>query len=131
MSPVLPEPLGVIASTIIGVTFVVAGASKLSAVQAWKESARSMGSPTPIAAIVPWLEIVIGGLVVARIALPWSAMGLAVMLVGFTVLIVSHLFAGRRPGCGCFGEGSVVPLGPRHLIRNAVLLVIAVGAALG
>lgn len=127
----LPEPLGVLAGTVIGVIFVVAGAAKLSSLQRWRASAVAMGSPGLLAVAVPWMELALGAMVAARVAIPWSALGIVVMLVAFTALIARHLLKGYRPGCGCFGERSSVPLSGRHLVRNGVFLVLAVAAALG
>lgn len=127
----LPEPLGIIAGTIIGVIFVAAGASKLSSVEQWRASARDMGVATWISGLVPWAEIVLGGLVIARIGLPWSAWAVVAVLGLFTGVIVRQLLRGYRPGCGCFGQRSATPLGPRHVVRNAVFIALGVLAALG
>lgn len=127
----LPEPLGIIAGTAIGVILVAAGASKLSSVEQWRASARDMGVATWISGLVPWVEIVLGGAVIARIALPWSAWAVVAVLVGFTVVILRQLMRGYRPGCGCFGQRSATPLGARHVIRNAIFIVIGVLAAIG
>jgi hypothetical protein len=128
---VLPEPLGIIAGTAIGVILVAAGASKLSSVVQWRASARDMGVATWISGLVPWVEIVLGGVVIARIALPWSAWAVVAVLVGFTVVILRQLLRGYRPGCGCFGQRSATPLGARHVIRNAIFVVVGVLAAIG
>lgn len=127
----LPEPLGIIAGTVIGVIFVAAGSSKLSSVEQWRVSARDMGVPSSLGGLVPWVEIVLGGLVIARIGLPWSAWAVVVVLIGFTVVILRHLLRGYRPGCACFGERSATPLGARHVARNATFIAIGVLAALG
>ena len=44
----------------------------------------------------------------------------------FTALIVRHLIAGRAPDCACFGAWSSKPVGRGHLVRNTILLAIAV-----
>ena len=127
----LAEPIGIIAGTIIGVIFVAAGASKLSAVEQWRASVRDMGVATWVGGLVPWVEIVLGGVVIARIALPWSAWAVVAVLIGFTVVILRQLLRGYRPGCGCFGQRSATPLGARHVMRNAIFIVIGVLAAVG
>lgn len=127
----LPEPFGIIAGTIIGVIFVAAGASKLSAVEQWRASARDMGVATWISGLVPWVEIVLGGSVIGRLGLPWSAWAVVAVLALFTLVILRQLLRGYRPGCGCFGERSAAPLGARHVMRNAVFIVIGVLAAIG
>jgi hypothetical protein len=39
---------------------------------------------------------------------------------------VRHLVAGRRPECACFGAWSAKPIGVGHVVRNGVLLALAV-----
>ena len=53
------------------------------------------------------------------------------LLAAFTTAIVIALKRGRRAPCQCFGASST-PLGPSHLVRNAILLisVLAGGLAL-
>ena len=50
---------------------------------------------------------------------------LATLLI-FTGLIARRLAQGRHPPCACFGAWSAKPLGPGHLVRNGVLIVLAV-----
>lgn len=127
----LPEPVGVLSGTVIGVVFVAAGASKLSALTEWRASATDMRVPVVVSALVPWLEVMLGALVIARIGLPWTGWAVVVVLAVFTAAIVRQLLAGYRPGCGCFGQRSVAPIGARHVVRNVVLMVVAAVAALG
>jgi hypothetical protein len=53
----------------------------------------------------------------------------AALIGGFTVLIGVRLAQGRRPPCACFGRMSTRPIGPGTLVRNIVLLALAVVAA--
>ena len=48
------------------------------------------------------------------------------MLVVFTVLIGVASSQGRHPPCACFGAWSAKPIGPGHLVRNGVLIVLGV-----
>lgn len=127
----LPEPLGVLAGTVVGVVFVIAGAAKLSSLTQWQRSARDMGVPRVLSPVVPWIEVILGGLVTARVGLPWSAFATTLLLGLFTAVILRRLLSGYRPGCGCFGERSPAPLGARHVVRNVVLTALSVCAVLG
>jgi uncharacterized membrane protein YphA (DoxX/SURF4 family) len=119
------------ASVVVGLAFLVAGASKLAAGPAWPASARDLGVPGWIALLVPWVELVVGGLLVAQLAEPWPALAATAMLVVFTALLITGLRAGERPVCACFGRWSASPIGAGHLARNGVLIVLAVVAVLG
>lgn len=53
----------------------------------------------------------------------------AALLLAFTVAIAMMLRRGEREGCRCFGA-KATPLGPAHLIRNALLLAVALAGLL-
>ena len=122
------EFLGAIAAVGLGAIFVVAGAAKLALGAAWPAQARAMGAPMPIATIVPGVELVIGATLIARIALPLPALAAIVLLVSFSILIARQLVDGRHPPCACFGAWSHRPLSGAHLVRNAVLVAVAIVA---
>lgn len=89
-----------------------------------------MGVATVVAAVVPFVELLLGALLLVqfqRHAVAWAAVGLFVL---FTALIALRLAQGQRPPCACFGSLSVRPIGPGHLVRNAAFIAIAVLAAL-
>ena len=50
----------------------------------------------------------------------------ALVLLAFTGLLILNLARGRRPPCACFGASSRRPIGPGSLVRNLVLLALAV-----
>ncbi len=118
--------VGLVAAIVVGLLFVLAGASKLALGPAWPEQARGMGAPRSIALVVPWIELGLGALLVVQLARPWAAVGAIAILVLFTGLIVRHLIEGRRPDCACFGAWSSKPIGPGHLLRNTAFLALAV-----
>ena len=118
-----------VAAILVGVAFVVAGASKLAAGHAWPAQAVGLGAPRWTAAVVPWIELAVGSLLVVQLFRQPAAIGAACLLVAFTVLIVVQLRAGRRPPCACFGAWSAKPIGVAHIVRNAVLFALAVVAA--
>lgn len=118
--------VGLIASVATGLMFVLAGASKLALGPGWPEQARGFGAPVWIARFVPWVELALGASLVVGLARPWPAVGAIAVLLLFTALIVRHLIAGRAPDCACFGAWSSKPVGRGHLVRNTILLAIAV-----
>jgi uncharacterized membrane protein YphA (DoxX/SURF4 family) len=118
--------LAVVASVLLGLAFVVAGGSKLAAGPAWPDQARGLGAPSFVIPVVPWFEIVVGAILIVQLA-PVAAgvVALATLLI-FTGLIARRLAQGQHPPCACFGAWSAKPLGPGHLVRNGVLIVLAV-----
>ncbi|MGB3737221.1 MAG: DoxX family protein [Ilumatobacter sp.] len=124
------DAVGLIASLALGLSFVVAGASKLAAGPAWPEQAAGLGAPTWTVPIVPWFELIVGALLIAQVGRRPAAVVAGLLLVAFTVLIVSTLRQGRRPPCACFGAWSAKPIGPGHVARNTLLLCLAILAAL-
>ncbi len=122
------DVLGVVAAVGLGAVFVIAGATKLALGAAWPAQARAMGAPMPIATIVPAVELVVGAALVTRIAMPLPALAAIGLLVAFSILIARQLVDGRHPPCACFGAWSHRPLSGAHLVRNAVMILVAVVA---
>ena len=88
-----------------------------------------MGVGRLVAGVVPWVELALGGLLVAQLQRPVAAWGAVALLLAFTALIALRLAQGRRPPCVCFGGFSAKPIGALHLVRNVVFIAIAVLAA--
>ncbi len=118
--------LAVIASVLLGAAFLVAGGSKIAAGEAWPEQARGLGAPSFVIPVLPWFEIVLGAALVAQVAPVPVAVVALVTLVAFTALIARRLAQGAHPPCACFGAWSAKPLGAGHLVRNGVLILLAV-----
>lgn len=123
--------IGRAATILLGAMFVVAGSYKIVDGPAWPKQAADLGVPRPLALVVPWFEVVLGAALVSGLLSPWVALTAVATLVVFTVVIAHRLLDGSRPPCACFGARSSRPLGPRHLVRNVVLLVVAVVAVVG
>lgn len=117
-----------IARVVLGAVFAVSAATKLAGLRQWRSDADALGVPAVIAAPVPFLEALLGGLLVGGPWRPWPAVASALMLVAFTALLGRRLAQGSRPPCACFGAWSARPLGPGHLVRNGALLLVAMVA---
>jgi uncharacterized membrane protein YphA (DoxX/SURF4 family) len=122
--------ISAVAAVIVGAAFVVAGASKLAARDTWPAQARGLGAPGWTVPIVPWFELVVGALLVAQVARSAMAIVAIGLLTVFTVMIVAKLRKGEHPPCACFGAWSAKPIGGGHIVRNLVLIAVAVVAAL-
>ena len=115
----------VIAAVLLGVVFLVAGVMKLAAPQQWRAQSADLGVPSLVATVVPFVELILGALLVAQIARRQVAALAAALLVAFTVLLAVRLAQGRRPPCACFGAWSARPISWRDVVRNAGFLVLA------
>ncbi|NUW31282.1 methylamine utilization protein MauE [Nonomuraea sp. SMC257] len=117
---------------LIAVVFAITAVSKARDLDGFARSLPdlvpvSRALRRPLAVLVAALE----GLVALVVAVPLlagvpdvAAFGLAlafVLLAAFTVAIAVALRRGRRAPCRCFGA-SAAPLGPRHLVRNGLLI---------
>jgi len=87
-----------------------------------------MGAPAAVLPVVPWFEIALGAVLVVQVARVAAAVVALCVLVAFTALIVRRLAEGQHPPCACFGAWSAAPLSWSHVVRNAVLIVLAVVA---
>jgi uncharacterized membrane protein YphA (DoxX/SURF4 family) len=123
--------ISLIASIMLGLTFVVAGGAKIAAGPSWPVHVRDLGAPMIVAPVLPWVELLIGASLVAQVFEPFAALAAIALTVAFTVLIALRLAQGRRPVCACFGAWSAKPIGPGHLVRNGAMLVLGVLALFG
>jgi hypothetical protein len=128
--------LAIAAGTLLAAVFVASAFSKVRGERQFAlfvTSAVKLGLPASIpprlgAAAIVGLEAAVP---VLLILLPLAGFCLAVALLGvFLVAIVRAHRAGSRVACRCFGD-SGAPLGPRHAVRNAALIVVALLGAAG
>jgi hypothetical protein len=119
---------------LIGMVFLLSSASKLSgrrAYAAFVASVRELAllparAASGVAVVVVVAELAIWFLL--AVPVPVAATGgfaiAALLLTVFAIGIASSVVRGARVRCRCFGA-STTPLGFRHVVRNAVLAVVA------
>lgn len=112
----------------VGVVLLVAGVTKLGQ-PAWPATASAFGAPTWVVPALPWGEVVLGALLVAGIGIPWTALAAAGLLTVFAVAVGRRVHRGDAVPCGCFGETSAQPVGRDTVVRNILLVVLALMAA--
>lgn len=119
---------------LAGVLLLAAG-GKLLHHQPYRQTLADFGVPAPLRAPLAWAmplgELVIGlalALTPGR-ATWWAASAAAALLALYTGVLAYQLLRGRRPHCNCFGQTEPAPIGPSTLLRNAALLLAAVGVA--
>ena len=114
------------AALALGLLFIGAGVSKAVMGAAWPAQAQRLGTPRLVAVAVPWVEIIVGAAVAARLAITWSVIAAVALLATFTALLVARLASGDRPPCACFGAWSTRPLSWWHVARNVAMIALAV-----
>ena len=119
-----------LARVALGLALVVAAITKIAAGGRWVDQAAALGVGQGIAAVLPWLELVIGAAVAAGVVEPWPAAIAVGLLTIFTAWIAIHLVRGEHPPCACFGAFSAAPLSWWHVARNVALIAIGVVAAI-
>ena len=116
---------GWIAGAVLGAVLLVSGAAKL-ADRGWRPNAVALGTPGWAIPSLPWVELGLGGVLVAGLGRPWSAAAAALLIVAFSLLLAANLARGRRVPCACFGSRSRRPISALDLVRNGALLALAV-----
>lgn len=122
------SPVFVAARVLLGVVFAVSAASKVRPAdhRAFRRTVRDwtggrLPAAPPAAALVV-LEAAVPVLLALR---PAAGLALAVVLLaGFTAAILGRLRQGDAGACRCFGSTDV-PVSSVHVVRNAVLLAVA------
>ena len=113
------------ASAVLGAVFLLSGILKVSAPQQWRAQSAGLGVARSAAAAIPFVEVLVGALLVTQVARRVVALVASALLVGFTTLLVLRLVQGRRPPCACFGAWTTKPIGWGNVVRNLVLLGVA------
>ena len=126
---------GTVARLVLGTVWIIAGASKIGDLAA---SGRAVNAyrllpydgATFLGAVLPFLEIALGVLLIIGLATRLSAVVSAMLLGAFIIGIASAWIRGLRIDCGCFGGGGDLAADqrPQYLsatIRDIVLFALA------
>ncbi|MGH2674834.1 MAG: MauE/DoxX family redox-associated membrane protein, partial [Actinomycetota bacterium] len=116
---------------VLAGVFGGAGIAKLVRPGAAGTAAADLGVPPrlrrPAALGLPLVEVVVA---VALVAPPpwgwWGAVGALGLLVAFTTAVALAVVRGRAAGCRCFGQREPAPSGVGSLVRNQLLVGLAV-----
>ena len=111
---------------ILGVVFIYGGYVKLR--DPWALFAMGIDSYhlvpyfllEPMARTLPWLEVLIGVLLIPGIWLRFTSSVVSLMLVVFFSAMVHAKLTGQKINCGCFGPGE--PISKWTLLRDGSML---------
>ncbi len=118
-----------IARLVVAATFGVAACAKLADRSGTLEAVRGFGAPEslvrPTATLLPLAELAAAVLLIPSATARAGAVLALVLLLAFSAAIARSMARGEAPDCHCFGQLHSEPAGPRALIRNLVLAVLA------
>lgn len=77
----------------------------------------------PVATYFPWLEIVLGLVLLSGWKIRYVSVGTAGLLLFFMVLLTITYFRGIETNCGCFGFGE--PISLKTIARDSLFLIPA------
>jgi peroxiredoxin/uncharacterized membrane protein YphA (DoxX/SURF4 family) len=118
------------ASVLLAVVFATAAASKFADQAGTRQALADFGMPSgslkAFGLLLPLAELAIAVALLFEPTARWGAVAALALLVVFVIAIARAMARGEAPDCHCFGQISSSPVGPRTLIRNAVIAVPAV-----
>jgi uncharacterized membrane protein YphA (DoxX/SURF4 family) len=135
VSPKVVSFVVLVLRLVLGVVFIVAGASKIGhadmfAAQIAGFRILPQAVIAPMALGLPFLEIMLGGYLILGLftrASAWVAVGL---LFAFDAAIASAVVRGMSVSCGCFGPNDTTVTTWAEVARDAVFVLLAVIVAL-
>ena len=114
---------------LLAVVFAVAALSKASNWTASRQALKEFGLPADLAriaaAILPPIEFVLAALLLSGAFAWWGAVMAAALLFLFMAAMIVNLARGLTPACNCFGQLHSKPIGWSTVLRNAILLSLA------
>ncbi len=122
-----------VARLVLAAVFAVAGWTKARDVAGTRAAILDFGVPAPfvvpVAFLLPVAELTVAVLLLFEDTAGIGAILAIVLLALFIVGITVSLARGRRPDCHCFGQIRSEPVGATTLVRNGVLIALAVFVA--
>ena len=123
-------PYVLIARLVLAAVFAVAAWGKLSDPTGTRHAVLEFGVPSRLAGAVslllPLAELIVACLLLLPGSAVLGAVGALLLLALFTVTIGAALARGAHPDCHCFGQVRTKAVSARTLVRNLLLLSVAV-----
>lgn len=113
----------------VGAAFAWAGANKLTDMRSWRAAARAQSLPQPVAAVVPFVETVLGSVLVVGAPSAATLGAATVLLAVFTAFLVVQVATGSTVPCACFGVRAARPPSRRDVARNILMIAALVASA--
>lgn len=110
--------------------FALAGAAKLLDAKNSVKAVSDFGVPErlarPLGYLLPIAEIGLASSLLFQQSAWFAAIGSAILLAVFTAAMLWQMWLGKAPECHCFGQVRNEPVGAKSVVRNGLLLAIAV-----
>ncbi len=123
---------GLAVRLFLALVFVAAAIAKLRDRNGTRQAVVDFGVPRSLAelatAALPLAELAIAAALLIPASAAVGAAGAAVLLGAFTVAIGANLARGRTPDCHCFGQVAAGPISRLTVLRNVVLVAMALFA---
>lgn len=123
------EYLLLLARIVLAITFLVSSIGKFLDLKGSRKAMRDFGLPEslagPAAIGLPIVELITAVLLIPTSTAWWGAILSFLLLAAFIGGIAYNMKQGRAPDCHCFGQIHSEPAGPRTLIRNGLLALVA------
>lgn len=120
-----------ISRLILGSVFIIASIDKIVATEAFAANVASYRLlPLPVvnlfALFIPWMELICGVFLIARVYIRTSSLVLSSLLIVFTISMVSALFRGLNIDCGCFGVEYTSPVSWMRVLEDGGLMILGI-----
>lgn len=126
----MPRVVADVAAFLVALVLAVSAGGKLWARDRVPADLIAFGVPSALAPALSWVLPIVEVGVTVTLLVPATrtagAIVAVVMLSVFTGGVAANLLWGRRPPCACFGGGQGRPISGVTLVRNAVLVALAV-----
>ena len=122
------DGLGYASALVLAAVIVRAGAAKLARPTTTATSFVALGVPAAglAARAVPIVELLVA---VALLAAPRAgALGALALLIPFTAVLARAVRSGSEAPCNCFGTARVEPVSRVDVVRNVLLVALALTA---
>ncbi len=122
------QGIGYASAVVLAAVFALAAVAKLRDLNATADGFEALGLPSPavFAAVIPLAEV---GIVALLLIVPAAgAIAALVTLAFFTTFLVGRLRAGVRAPCACFGSARALPLSGADVLRNVLLIGLALAS---
>ncbi|MHB1127579.1 MAG: MauE/DoxX family redox-associated membrane protein [Bacillota bacterium] len=119
----------------LGILFVYTGLTKCINPYGFRTVVLSYGLLPPILAlpaaiIVPWVEVLLGGMLITGFMVGIASLGLAILLAGFITILLLKYGQTLPYGCGCFTlRGKEETVDAKLIIRDLVILAATLTVA--
>lgn len=128
---VRPAIYTILLRLVLGAVFLWAGAAKIPDPGLFAQTIRSYEALPlliihPAAIVLPWIEALVGLLLIAGIWVRSSAWVALLLLFAFVAALSVGIYLKGNFDCGCFGPGGAGGSAISALVKNALLIGCAV-----